>query len=63
MTKDIQTQTTKTQEELLQELVNGLAPVATLAQYYIDNINNDLAKNKIIEDYIKAQKEEASEDN
>jgi len=53
----------KTQEELLQELIDGLKPVTNLAQYYIDNINNDLAKNKIIADYMKAQEEKTDEAN
>lgn len=52
----------KTQTELLQELVTALEPVTELAKYYINNINSDIARNQIINDYVKAQQEKQTEE-
>lgn len=45
----------KTQVELLQEIVDLLKPINELARHHITLINEQLAKDKVIADYIKSQ--------
>ena len=41
----------------LQELVELLKPINELAKYQIQNINNDIRRQEIIDEYIKLQQE------
>ena len=45
----------KTQVELLQEISDLLKPMSELAKHNITLINDQLAKDRIVSDYIKSQ--------
>lgn len=47
----------KTQAELLEEIADLLKPMSELAKHNISLINEQIAKDKVIADYIKAQQE------
>ena len=48
----------KTNGELLKELVELMTPVAEMAKYQIQQINNDIQRNQIITEYLEMKKEE-----
>ena len=49
----------KTNSELLQELIDLMTPMAEMAKYQIQQINNDIERNKIVQDFLQKQQEES----
>lgn len=49
----------KTNAELLQELIDLMTPMAEMAKYQIQQINNDIERNKIVQDFLQKQQEES----
>ena len=49
----------KTNAELLQELFDLMTPMAEMAKYQIQQINNDIERNKIVQDFLQKQQEES----
>ena len=52
----------KTTEELLQELITLTTPIAEMASYNIQKINDQIAREKVVEDFIKKQREEQEQE-
>lgn len=48
----------KTQTELLNELVELLKPINELAKYQIQNINDEIRKVEIVNEFLKKQNKE-----
>ena len=48
----------KTQTELLEQLVELLKPINELAKYQIQNINDEIKKVEIVNEFLKKQNKE-----
>ena len=51
----------KTNGELLQELIDLMTPMSELAKYQIQQINNDIQRNEIVQEYLEMKKKEEAE--